>query len=684
MTRLSLALSLALAAAASAATSGTRSLTPLGAGWRFKLENPPGAEKAAFDDSGWQALSLPHCWGFEQAERGEKPPRATGWYRRALDIQPAPGRRYFVKLGAASTEADGYVNGEHVGKHRGGFGAFCFEVTKQLGKAGPNTLALRVSNADTNNIAPLSGDFPVYGGLYRDAALLETGDICIDPTQNAAPGVAWLQTEVNKKEALLDVTAQISNGTKEAKDLTLSAKLVDASGKTVAETKQEIKAAPEVTAPYELRVKVSGPHLWQGRKDPYLYRAIVEVSDTSGGLDAVEQQIGLRSLRIDPDKGFLLNDEPYHLHGANIHQERRGKGWAVSKADIEEDVALFEDIGATAVRAAHYQHSDYFYELCDKAGLLVWAEIPQVDRVAASEEFAENSRGQLLDLVRQNINHPSIFCWSLSNELYPSGSADPHRLLQDLKVVANGEDPTRPTILATRTDKWPQANKIPDELGWNVYYGWYSDWPPLSDYGPMREGYRKTSRTGGYAISEYGAGANPAQHEQDPKKPKNDGQWHPEEYQTVVHETAWPQLKAAQYIWGTFVWVMADFTSWWRKEGGAKGLNDKGLVTADRKTKKDAFYYYRANWSDDPTLYIASRRHTERTNAATEVKIYSNAPEVELVLNGTSQGKKKSDGNATFLWENVALKPGANKVEAAATRDDKNLTDTCTWTLKTP
>jgi beta-galactosidase len=225
-------------------------------------------------------------------------------------------------------------------------------------------------------------------------------------------------------------------------------------------------------------------------------------------------------------------------------------------------------------------------------------------------------------------------------------------------------------------------NKIPDLLGWNIYPGWYSDWGPISDFGPKLAQYRHDSRHGGICISEYGAGGNVSQHEEHPKQPRNDGQWHPEEYESIFHETAWPQLKSQPWIWGTFAWCFADFTSYWRHEGGMKGRNDKGLITYDRKIKKDAFYFYKANWSDEPMIYITSRRFTERTNAVAEVKVYSNANEAELFVNGTSKGMCKNDGNAVFVWKEVKLSPDENRIEARAKRDGKELSDECVWILK--
>ena len=659
-----------------------RESTLLDSDWKFKLSDVVDAQQMNFDDSGWPTVAIPHNWGWAEAQQGKDFYRGPGWYRRELNVgAPENGKRYFLRFEAASSVADVYLNGESLGEHRGSFGAFAFEITTNLSASGTNVLAVRVDNAKELDIAPLSGDFSVYGGLYRPVHLIVTGDENFTLTDHGSPGVAWLQTSVTETQAALDVTAQISNGTKRKQPLTLVASVFDGQGNLVASNEQKIALAANMTAPYPLRIIVPQPHLWNGRKDPYLYRAVVELRTADGVVDSVEQPLGLRYYSVDPDKGFFLNGQPYHLHGVDRHQDYFNKGWAISEADMEQDVALLKEIGATVVRCAHYQHSDYFYSLCDQAGILVWAEIPQVNEINLSSQFAETSRNQLLDLIRQNINHPSIFAWSLFNELWPR-NPDPHRELQDLKIVANGEDPTRPTIAATSNDGMPQMNKIPDLLGWNIYPGWYSGWGTKDDFGRSLDTRRNDSRQGGFCVSEYGAGANVAQHEQDPKQPKTDGQWHPEEWQAEVHEAAWVTMKARPFVWGTFVWCMFDFAVSTRHEGGQPGLNDKGLVTYDRKTKKDAFYFYKANWSDEPVLYITSRRFTERTNAVTDVKIYSNAKEVELSLNGVSQGKHADGTNGVFLWKDVQLKSGENRVEAKSERNGENLSDRCVWTLK--
>ena len=669
--------------------SFARESTLLDSGWRFMQSDPAGVGGQAMSpadanwiDSSWQAVSIPHNWGWENAQQGKDFYRGPGWYRRELHITPEPGKRYFLQFEAASLVADVYLNGKLLGEHRGGFGAFCFEITTNLSAAGTDLLAVRVSNQREPDIAPLSGDFSVYGGLYRPVHLIETAAEDFTPTDHGSPGVAWLQTKVTQEEAVIDVTAQISNGTRRNQSRTLVATVLDGKGNPVASREEKITLAPNVTAPYFLHVTVPKPHLWNGRLDPYLYKAVIELRTTNGVVDSVEQPLGLRFYSIDPDRGFFLNGQPYSLHGVDKHQDRFNKGWAVSEADLDEDISLIKEIGATVIRCAHYQHSDYFYSLCDQAGILVWAEIPQVNAIRNNLAFETTSAEQLRDLIRQNINHPSIFVWSLFNEVGNGATEDPHRELQDLKIIANGEDSTRPTIAATSTDKYPEMNKISDLLGWNIYPGWYPGWGTKDDFGATLDKHRQDSRQGGICVSEYGAGANAAQHEQNPKQPNAGGQWHPEEWQAEVHEAAWAAMNMRPFVWGTFVWCMFDFAVSSRHEGGIPGRNDKGLVTYDRKTKKDAFYFYKANWSDEPTLNITSRRFTERTNAVTDVKIYSNAKEVELLVNGVSLGKQGNATNCIFTWKDAELKPGQNQVEARAEINGKSLSDNCVWTLK--
>ena len=324
-----------------------RENTLLDSNWRFMQGNPASLGGQAmspadpnWNDSNWQSVSIPHNWGWEQAQVGKDYYRGPGWYRRDLNIgAPEQGKRYFLRFEAASLVADVYLNGEKLGEHRGGFGAFCFEITTNLSATGKNLLAVRVSNKWEPDIAPLSGDFSVYGGLYRPVHLIETAAENFTLTDHASPGVAWLQSNLSKEEALISVTAEISNGSKRKQPLTLVARVVDASGNQVAEDEQAITLAPDATAPYWLRVTVPHPHLWNGIKDPYLYQAVVELRSGDKVVDSVVQPLGLRFYHVDPDKGFFLNGEHYHLHGVSRHQDRFNKGWAISEADMEQDLS---------------------------------------------------------------------------------------------------------------------------------------------------------------------------------------------------------------------------------------------------------------------------------------------------------------------------------------------------------
>jgi beta-galactosidase len=665
-------------------------------GWRFFKGEARGAAHAGFSDREWPKISLPHCWGWDEAQVSKDYYRGPGWYRRGLDLQREQGKRYFLRFEAAGSVADVYFNGNKLGQHRGAFSAFCYEITDTLGPDGKNVLAVRVSNAPEPDIAPLAGDFCMFGGLYRPVHLLVTDEVCFTPVDHASPGVTWLQSAVSDKEAVIDVTAHVSNGGKAPAQRTLTVKLCDAEGRVVAREAREFHIEPGITPPYRLQLKVKKPRLWRGRDDPYLYQAVAELTHKNEVLDAVEQRLGLRSFHVDPDKGFFLNGKPYPIRGVCRHQDVWNKGWALTRADHERDLALILEMGANAVRCAHYQHSDEFYSLCDEAGVLVWAEIPLVLFVTPGPAFAETTRGQLIDLIRQNVNHSSIFVWGLFNELQPM-TADTHRLLQDLQIVAHGEDPTRPTIGAQDSNVWgggkvvprptdprlflkrPELAKIPDLLGWNLYPGWYFGSP--DDAGPMFDQVRHTSRRGGICISEYGAGANPLQHEENCRQPQDTtGPWHPEEWQNVVHEKTLVAIQERPFVWGSFLWNMFDYVSAGRSEGGVMCRNDKGLVTHDRALKKDAFYYYKANWSDEPVLYITSRRFTERPGHATDVKVYSNAEQVDLAVNGKKLGKPASTSDRVFVWKDVPLSSGANRFIATARFAGGEFSDECVWT----
>jgi beta-galactosidase len=669
--------------------AGPRQILDLDSGWRFIRQDVSGADQSAFDDSAWQSVNLPHTWNaLDGQDGGNNYYRGPGWYRRHLTI-PADlaGRSLFLKFDAASMVADVYVNGHHVGGHKGAFAAFIFDVTDQLNPSADNIIAVRVDNSHNIDVPTLAGDFTIFGGLYRSVHLLALDKLSITPLDDAGPGVYATQDDITADTAKFHVTAKLRNATGSDKTAGVVCQIIDAGGNAVQTVQAQQLIAAGGNADVVQNIVLPNPHLWNGRTDPYLYTVRVTISDGSSITDFVDQPLGLRFFKVDPDQGFFLNGRPYALHGVNRHQDRINMGWAITPAQHKEDFDLIMEMGCTAVRLAHYQHAQEFYDLCDRGGLVVWAEACLVNEVTASDAFDNAAMEQVQELIKQNYNHPSICFWSLFNELRSaSGPAHPERdaalrhqlsLVGKLNQLAHSLDATRLTTAASNLlDPLYPRNRITDVIGFNGYFGWYngapSQWPAQLDAlhlaAPNRE----------IGISEYGAGASAWQHEANPTQPKaNLNPWHPEEWQDTVHEDAWQAMQSRQWLWGTFLWNMFDFASDGRNEGDQPGRNDKGLVTYDRKTKKDAFYFYKANWSSDPFTYITGRRYTPRNQPTTSVKIYSNCDSVELKVNGHSLGSRTPDDIHRLQWDNVPLRPGDNQFQAVGTQGDRQFTDAC-------
>jgi len=653
--------------------------------WRFFKGNPEGAEAESFDTAAWETVSVPHTWnaGDWQAAAGYY--RGPGWYRRTLELPPAwKGKRVFLRFEAASIAADIFLNGQKVGGHKGAFAAFCVEITQAARFDTANLLAVRVSNAKDNMVPPLSGDFNMFGGLYRPVSLFAHNQICITPLDYGAPGVAVRQAALSSERAGIKVTTKISNGSPASQSMEVVTRIQDAAGKTVTSAKLPVTVPRDETTAAEQSLTIFKPHLWNGLKDPYLYTVTVELQSGGIVLDTAAQPLGLRSLRFDSTQGFFLNDQPYSIHGVNRHQDREGSGWALSEKEQDEDLRLIREMGANSVRLAHYQHSEYFYGLCDKAGLVVWAEIPLVNEVNPADDFAANARQQLTELIRQNINHPSIIVWSVYNEIGLRTKVDPTLLVKNLHELAKAEDTTRPTVGATsqgELTKYPEMVSTPDLRAGNLYPGWYSGEP--AEMGKWIDQFNQNYGARGFGVSEYGAGASVKQHEQGmTQRPDPRGKWHPEEWQAIQHEQNYAAIVARPFVWCSFIWNMFDFSSSGRTEGDRDGINDKGLLSYDRKTKKDAFFFYQANWSKEPMVYITSHRHIERSQEVTDVKAYSNGARAELRVNGKSYGSAAPNEVRVFIWKGVKLAPGENLIEVSAQATGKTVKDTCRWTYR--
>jgi beta-galactosidase len=678
--------------AAGAASPAAQTYTPpalrtwlsLNSGWRFHKGDVAGAEAPGFDDGAWTGLSVPHTWNaVDGADGGGNYYRGVGWYRRHYTA-PADlaGKMLFLQFAGANQVADVWIDGVHLGQHQGGYSRFRFGVTANLTPGKDSVIAVRVTNANNPDIAPLSADYTFQGGIYRNVSLYAVDKLAVRMLDYAGPGVYLRQRGVTAASATVDVTAKVFNNNTSSRSVVVRALVTDAAGTVVADhstAPQTIGAA--AGADIVQTLTVANPRRWNGLADPYLYNANVEVRDAATGTvtDVVTEPLGLRSFGLDAATGFSLNGSRLGLHGVNLHQDRAGQGWAVGDPDHAQDFALIQEIGATTVRMAHYQHDQKDYNLADAAGLVVWAEVPLVNGTTDSAAFTASTQNQLRELIRQNYNHPSIAFWSIGNEQGSDNTAT-NTLLASLAALVRSEDPDRISTYANNLGNDAQVAGHADTTAYNKYYGWYGG--SYNDLGGWADSLHKAEPNRTFAVSEYGAGANTTQHALNPSAPSAGGSFHPEEYQALLHEASWKQLAARPFVWGTFVWNMFDFASDGRNEGSQPGINDKGLVTRDRAVRKDAFYWYKANWSAAPTLYLTSRRWTSRTDAATEVKAYSNATTVTATLNGTSLGAVSSS-DRLFRWTGVTLRPGANTVTVTASIDGTTHTDTVTWTLTT-
>lgn len=650
-----------------------RQKTDFGTGWKFKSQittNTPAA--TAYDDSSWESVNIPHTWNaLDGQDGGGNYLKTVSWYRKSLPWNSEySGKKIFIEFLGANTQAECFVNGTSVGVHKGGYTAFRFDITDKL-TTGDNVIAVKVDNRIIQEIAPLSGDFTFYGGIYRKVHIIVADPVHVDLMDNGAPGLYLSTMNVSQTSAQLEMKAKIINESNEPKEVTLRASLknpdtfeaiaevskpafnvnsMKPGGPALNTLEKTVTIPAGDTYEYKEKISIQNPRLWNGKEDPYRYQVDFTVIQSGQTIDAVTEYVGFRYFSANK-QGFFLNGRLYPLRGVCRHQDRYNMGNAITEQEHNEDFGLMYEMGANAVRLAHYPQDPYIYELCDKYGLVVWAEIPFVDKIGSDEAlFKQVTRQQLVEMIRQQYNRPSILMWGLQNEV-STGSYNTQMsvFMPELHNLSHEEDPYRMTVQAQAgTDRY---NWTTDLYAKNQYPGWYQN----GTFGSYMDGYKNITQLMG--MSEYGAGANVFQHEINPARPTHNGQWHPEEYQAKVHEEAIIDISTRNWIWGTFVWNMFDFGSDSRNEGNVPGVNNKGLVTFDREIKKDSYYAYKVNWNDEPEIYIASRRYTERNHDVTPVTIYSTCDEVELFVNGVSQGKKLKQ-NVTcnfFKWTDISL-----------------------------
>jgi len=624
-------------------------------------------------------VDLPHTWNAQDALSGKIDyKRGIGNYEKNLFIRPEwKGKRLFIRFEGVNNIADVFINRRHIGEHRGGYGAFIFEITGKVEYGKENSILVRVNNGEQLDIMPLVGDFNFYGGIYRDVHLLITDETCISPLDYASPGVRLIQDSVSHRYAKVRAIVDLSNGSSGNQEVELNVRLLDGQ-RVVKEGTKNVNLSGNEVMQQELTFEIDQPHLWNGRQDPFLYQAEVTLFRNGQMVDRVTQPLGLRFYRIDPDKGFFLNGKHLPLQGVCRHQDRSEVGNALRPQHHEEDVALMLEMGVNAVRLAHYPQATYFYDLMDKNGIIVWAEIPFVGPGGYNDKgfvdlpaFRANGKEQLKELIRQHYNHLSICVWGLFNELTELGD-NPVEYIKELNVLAHQEDTTRPTTSAS--NQMGDLNFITDAIAWNRYDGWYGGTP--ADLGKWLDRMHKDHPEICIAISEYGAGAS-IYHQQDSLvKTVPTSWWHPENWQTYYHIENWKTISSRPYVWGSFVWNMFDFGAAHRTEGDRPGINDKGLVTFDRKVRKDAFYFYKANWNrEEPMLYLTGKRNTVRTQRLQTITAFTNLSGAELFVNGKSYGKAIPDSYAILEWKNVELEPGENEIKVVSTNKKLPLSD---------
>ena len=657
-------------------TVGQRQIISVNQNWNFN-----GA--SLWDDSINETVNIPHTWNSTDAAQGYKYYRGKGTYSKYYFFDYfLSDKRLFLKFEGVQTIADVSLNGKFIGQHRGGYSAFTFEITGAVNFGEENLLEVKVDNSETLDVLPLGGDFNIYGGICRPVQLIITEKVCITPLDFSSPGVYLVQKSVSKEKADIDVIAKISNGLDDSGNFEIEATISDANGNFIYSGTSKISVNASTTETAKIPVTIQNPHLWNGLSDPYLYAAKITLKHEGNIVDEIIQPLGLRYYHSDPEKGFFLNGEHLKIKGVSRHNDFAGVGSALLNEHHRKDMDLIKEMGANGIRLAHYQHSEFFYSLGDTAGMIIWAEIPFVGSDQSgyqnSKEFQNNAKQQLQELIRQNYNHPSILFWGLYNEIGMRTDTVLTRIISDLHKLAVEEDPTRQTVAASFiTRSGDPLHKIPEMLAWNQYYGWYYGKP--GDLGDFLDRIHREEPGYKIGVSEYGAGGSVKNHEEKIRRPfPFYHEWHPEEFQATVHEGNWKAINDRPFVWGSFVWNMFDFGSYFRREGDAIGMNDKGMVTYDRKIKKDVFYFYKANWSESPVIWITNSRFVIRERKSINVKVYSNLENVELIVNGKSAGTKTGE-NSTLLWENISLQKGNNQVKAIGQKNGETFSHTVVW-----
>ena len=626
-----------------------RQIMNLNKGWQFGKWPDGSMEDMPPEHLKKSPVNLPHTW-YEDGSSYD----GIAVYERTLELDPEKGRKPYLEFQGADRWCRIYVNGVLLGEHKGGYSTFRCPIEEPVIRKGKNRLTVVLDNRSWDEISPLSGDFTVYGGLYRDVNLILVSEAHFDLMYYGTCGVLVRAGVDAENHGVIRLEPHLCGADRKN---AISYEVYDPAGKLV---KKAEAAYGEKSTVFCLE----HPALWEGKKAPSLYRITAkllseEMEDGRIVLDEVSVSTGFRKLRMDAEEGFFLNDRHLRINGVARHQDFDRVFSAARTAEWDRDMELIREIGANAVRLSHYQHPQYFYDLCDREGLVVWAEIPML-KMNGTKACMDNACSQMRELIYQNLHHPSICFWGIQNEIAIFGEDDSmYENCRCLNQLVHDLDSDRLTTAANlyTVKNGSVLNQITDMIGYNIYFGWY--YGVMEEYRSFLDRFHEECPNIPLGISEYGVDCSTGFHQENPKVKD-----YSEEYQSLFHETVYRIIQSKKYLWGSFVWNMFDFGSARRKEGGVKYRNCKGLVTFDRKVKKDSFYYYKAQWADEPFVAIAEQRFEKRAAEEIRVKVYSNQTEVTLEAAGKIRTEHSCNG--VFLFEHIPLDMGENLITAAA------------------
>lgn len=611
-------------------------------GWLFKKEDEE------------QYVTLPHCYNAVDGQGGNQMFRGKCFYKKTLCIDENElNDKLFLEIGAASLVSEIYVNGKIATINNCGYSMYRVELNQYI-HAGKNLISIMVDNSEQENIYPIMADFSFYGGIYRDVSIIKSEGVHFDLLDNSRDGIYITQTKLEDNEYQLEIKGAICSD-ESIENAQVIFKLIDKDGECV----QQKDISTEINNRLEFKevIKLNNPHLWQGTEDPYLYNLVAQIKVNDNIVDERTIEVGFRTIEITPDKGVFLNGKHIKLNGVARHQDFGGVGHAVTKEQMEIDMEIMKEVGANSIRLSHYQHDDYFYTLCDRAGFLTWAEIPFISVPIMNDPNNQNAKDQMERLIKQCYNHTSIYCWGVQNEItIAAENKRIYEMVHELEAFAKTLDSTRYTSQANiySVENESHLNKLTDLVGYNLYYGWY--YKEIEDLQVRLDEFHITNQNIPIMVTEYGVDTNPSYHSYDPKVKD-----YTEEYQLLFSDNALRAFSERDYVLGGYVWNMFDFGSSMRDEGGVKGKNQKGLVTIDRKVKKDAFYLYKAYWSTESFVKLAGSRFVNRHKKENDIVVLSNVKNLELYVNGNlvEEIERKAPMSK---FKNVILQPGENVI----------------------